>query len=127
VRWEPWSLAAVAQGRAEHRPVLVDFTAKWCLTCNIDVKPALESASVQSKLQQLNALTLLGDYTHFSDDITEELNRHGRAGVPLVLVYPADTNKPPIVLPEALTPGMIVNALEMASKQPKPSDVAARR
>ena len=114
--WELWSLAAVQRGRSEHRPVLVDFTAKWCLTCNTVVKPALESASVQKKLQELNALPLLGDYTRFPDEITEELSRHGRAGVPLVLVYPADPNKPPIVLPEALTPGMVVSALEIAAK-----------
>jgi thiol:disulfide interchange protein DsbD len=92
--------------------VLVDFTAKWCLTCNTVVKPALESSSVRQKLQQLNAVTLLGDYTRFPDDIAEELTRHGRAGVPLVLVYPADPDKPPIVLPEALTPGMVVSALD---------------
>ena len=116
VGWEPWSAAAVTRGRTEHRPVLVDFTAKWCLTCNTIVKPALESASVERKLQELNVLPLLGDYTRFPDEITEELSRHGRAGVPLVLVYPADPNKPPIVLPEALTPGMVVDALELAGK-----------
>jgi thiol:disulfide interchange protein len=80
------------------------------------VKPALESSSVRKKVQELNAVALNGDYTRFPDDITEELTRHGRAGVPLVLVYPSDPNKPPIVLPEALTPGMIVNALELAAK-----------
>jgi thiol:disulfide interchange protein len=116
VPWEPWSPAAVARARTEHRPVLVDFTAKWCLTCNTIVKPALESDSVQKKLRELNVLPLLGDYTRFPDEITEELSRHGRAGVPLVLVYPADPNKPPIVLPEALTPGMVVNALQGAAK-----------
>lgn len=114
VAWQPWSTAAVAQARNEHRPVLVDFTAKWCLTCNTVVKPALESASVRDKLEKLNAVALLGDYTRFPEDITEELTRHGRAGVPLVLVYPADPTKPPIVLPEALTAGMVVAALDHA-------------
>jgi thiol:disulfide interchange protein DsbD len=95
----------------------VDFTAKWCLTCNTVVKPALESSSVRKKLQELNAVTLLGDYTRFPDDITEELSRHERAGVPLVLVYPPDPARLPIVLPEALTPGMVVSALERAGKQ----------
>ena len=116
VAWEPWSNAAVQKARDEHRPVLVDFTAKWCLTCNTVVKPALESSSVRKKLQELNAAAFIGDYTRFPDDITEELSRHGRAGVPLVLVYPADPSKPPIVLPEALTPGIILTALEQAGK-----------
>jgi len=96
--------------------VIVDFTAKWCLTCNTIVKPALESASVRKKVDELNAVPLLGDYTRFPDDITEELNRHGRAGVPLVLVYPKNSKEPPIVLPEALTSGMVLDALERAAR-----------
>jgi len=114
VAWRPWSVAAVEQAQREHRPVLVDFTAKWCLTCNTVIKPALESSAVREKLKQLNAVALLGDYTRFPDDITEELTRHSRAGVPLVLVYPPDPSKPPIVLPEALTAGMVVSALDRA-------------
>jgi thiol:disulfide interchange protein DsbD len=78
------------------------------------IKPALESASVRQKLEQLHVIALLGDYTRFPEDITEELTRHGRAGVPMVLVYPADPTKPPIVLPEALTPGMVATALDQA-------------
>jgi thiol:disulfide interchange protein DsbD len=119
IAWKPWSVAAVEQARAEHRPVLVDFTAKWCLTCNTVVKPALESSSVREKLRQANAVGLIGDYTRFPEDITEELSRHGRAGVPLVLVYPANRAEAPIVLPEALTPGMVVNALDQALQSEK--------
>jgi thiol:disulfide interchange protein DsbD len=114
IAWKPWSPEAVSAARAENRPVLVDFTAKWCLTCNTIVKPALESGSVQTKLRELNVVPMLGDYTRFPENITEELNRFGRAGVPLVLVYPSNANEPPLVLPEALTPGMIVSALDKA-------------
>lgn len=114
IAWQPWSVAAVEKARSEHRPVLVDFTAKWCLTCNTVIKPALESSAVREKLKQLNAVALLADYTRRPDDITEELTRHNRAGVPLVLVYPPDPSKPPIVLPEVLTASMVVSALERA-------------
>ena len=117
IRWQAWSPIALAQARTEHRPIVVDFTAKWCLTCNTIVKPALESSAVRKKLQQLNAVPLLGDYTAFPDNITEELNRFGRAGVPLVLVYPPNPNQPPIVLPEALTSSMILSALDRATQQ----------
>jgi thiol:disulfide interchange protein DsbD len=94
---------------------LVDFTAKWCLTCNTIVKPALESRSVKETLEKLGVVALLGDYTRFPPRMTEELNRFGRAGVPLVLVYPKDSSEP-IVLPEAITPGMVVDALERVAK-----------
>jgi len=114
IPWQPWSPQAVAQARSEHRPVVVDFTAKWCLTCNTIVKPALESSAVRKKIRELNAVALLGDYTAFPDSITEELNRFGRAGVPLVLVYPRDPNAAPMVLPEALTSGTILKALQQA-------------
>jgi thiol:disulfide interchange protein len=109
-----WSRQAVLEGQKEGRPVLVDFTAKWCLTCNTLVKPALESASVREKIAQVKAVPLIGDYTGFGADIGEELKRHGRAGVPLVVVFPKEVSKDPIVLPAAITPGMVVDALERA-------------
>jgi thiol:disulfide interchange protein len=64
----------------------------------------------------MNAVALLGDFTHFPDAITTELNRFNRAGVPLVLVYPKNPGTQPIVLPEVLTPGIVLNALDQASK-----------
>ena len=71
---------------------------------------------MREKLRELNAVALLGDYTGFPDSINEELNRFGRAGVPLVLVYPKNAQEPPIVLPEALTPGMVLAALDRAGR-----------
>ena len=114
IDWQAWSPAAVAKARAAGRPVFVDFTADWCLTCQANKKLAIEIPSVRAKLKELNALPLLGDYTRLPDNITEELNRYGRAGVPLVLVYPKDPNAPAIVLPEVLTPGIVLNALNRA-------------
>ena len=116
VDWQRWSHEAIAKARAEGRPVLVDFTAKWCLTCNTIVKPALESESVRRRLKELNAVALLADYTRFPPEITEELALFGRAGVPMVLVYPKNSAAPPAVLPEALTPGIVLDALEQAVK-----------
>ena len=116
IDWQPWSAASVAAARAQGRPVLVDFTARWCLTCRANKALALEVPSVQAKLRELKAVALLGDYTHFPEDIAAELARFGRAGVPLVLVYPKDATKPPQVLPAALTPGIVLEALEKAAR-----------
>jgi thiol:disulfide interchange protein len=114
IDWQRWSPVAVTQARAQGRPVFVDFTADWCLTCQANKRIAIDVPTVRAKLKDINAASLLGDYTRLPDDITTELNRYGRAGVPLVLVYSKNPNEPPQVLPEALTPGIVLAALDRA-------------
>jgi thiol:disulfide interchange protein len=116
IDWQRWSPEAVAQARAAGKPVLVDFTADWCLTCQVNKKTSIEISSVRAKLKELNAVAFIGDYTHFPDAVTTELNRYNRAGVPLVLVYPKSADSPPIVLPEVLTPNIVLNALNQAAQ-----------
>lgn len=119
--WQRWSPEAIAKARTEGRPVVVDFTAKWCLTCNVSVKPAFESKAVLEKLAAINALALVADYTTYPPVISAELERFGRNGVPLVVVYPADASQPPIILPEPLPypapySPTILDALNKAAK-----------
>jgi thiol:disulfide interchange protein DsbD len=118
IPWRKWSPQAVDRARAEGKVVLVDFTADWCLICYANQKLSLEIRSVRAQLEKINAATLLADYTKpaAAPEITDELNRFGRAGVPLVLVYPRQTNRPPIVLPEWLTPQIVLHALEEAAR-----------
>ncbi len=113
--WQPWSTEAVTEARAAGRPVVIDFTAKWCPTCNTIVKPSFEKSGVQKKLKEVNAALLLADYTHQPDDITAELKRFQRAAVPLVVIYPRDTNKPPMVF-DLVSPGTILEALSRAAE-----------
>ena len=116
IDWQPWSAAAVAQARAAGKTVLVDFTADWCLTCQVNKKTSIEITSVREKIKSLGAVALLADYTHTPDVITAELSRYHRAGVPLVLVYPKNADAPPIVLPEVLTPGIVLNAIAQTAQ-----------
>jgi thiol:disulfide interchange protein DsbD len=116
IPWRSWSPEAVAEARRQGHPVLVDFTARWCLTCQVNKKFALEVDSVRQKLRETGTVAFLADYTHFDPAIGEELKRFGRAGVPLVVIYPADPSRDPLVLPEALTPGMVLEALEQAAR-----------
>ncbi len=115
IAWEKWSTGALAQARAQGRPVLVDFTAKWCPTCNTVVKPSLESEAVRKKIKQTNTVALLANYTRLPADITAELKRFNRAAVPLVLVYPRNPELEPKVF-DLVTPGVVLDALDWAAK-----------
>jgi thiol:disulfide interchange protein len=113
VAWEKWSPEAVAAARAAGHPVVVDFTATSCLTCNTVVKPAFEKAAVQKKLKEVQAVTLVADYSLQPENITDELRRFERSGVPFVLIYPRNPTEPPMTF-DFVTAGVIVDALDRA-------------
>jgi len=108
---EPWSPERVAALRAEGRPVLVNFTAAWCVTCKVNERGALESRRVTEAFQANNAAYLVADWTRRDDRIARELARHGRSGVPLYLVYRPESETP-VVLPQLLTESAVVRALD---------------
>jgi thiol:disulfide interchange protein DsbD len=121
--WERWSAEAVRQARTAGRPVVVDFTAKWCITCNSIVKPAFEREAVVAELKSRNVAALVADYSDYGADISAAMKEFNRAAVPLVVVFPAEAGKAPIVLPDPnpiLGPGayatVIVEALRAAAK-----------
>jgi thiol:disulfide interchange protein DsbD len=118
IPWEPWSTEAVVAAQKSGRPVLVDFTADWCPNCQLNKVTSLEIPSTIAKLKELNFVSLIGDFTTEDPTIAAELRRHGRAAVPLVLVYPGIPGAEPIIMPELFTPGMIQEALDkVAPKQ----------
>lgn len=114
IRWHRWSPEAVAEAREAGQPVLVDFTAKWCITCIANKKTSIDIESVRAVMADKNFKAFRADYTRRPDYITEELRDRGRAGVPLVLVFPADKTKQPEMLPELLTAGTVLTALNGA-------------
>lgn len=113
--WQPWSPQAVVEARKAGHPVMAEFTAKSCLTCQVNKASSIEIDSTRAKLKQIGAVTLVGDYTREDPAIGEELRRHDRSGVPLVLVYPKDPSQPPEVLPVLLTPSIVLAALDKAA------------
>jgi thiol:disulfide interchange protein DsbD len=103
--WAPWSAQAVQQARTQGQPILVDFTAAWCVTCLVNERVALDVPETRRLLKQANVVTLKGDWTRRDGAISAELTRFGRAGVPLYLFYPVGGE--PVVLPQILTPGLV--------------------
>jgi thiol:disulfide interchange protein DsbD len=106
--WQPYSAAKVAELRAAGRPLLVNFTASWCLTCLVNERNAFSDAAVQEIFRDKKVTLMKGDWTNRDPAITEALASFGRAGVPLYVVY---NSKPgatePLVLPQILTAGAI--------------------
>ena len=98
--------------------MLVDFTADTCLNCQINKLTSIDIKQTRDKLNEINAVTFVADFTDEDAGIAKELKRFGRPGVPLVLVYPAKKDTPPIVLPPILTPGIVLEALEKAAQSP---------
>jgi thiol:disulfide interchange protein/DsbC/DsbD-like thiol-disulfide interchange protein len=105
----------LADLRAAGKPVFVNFTAAWCVTCQVNERLALGAGSVAKALADTGAVYLKADWTNRDGDIAKILSDHGRAGVPLYLVYGADGGEPK-VLPQLLTPGSVVAAIKAAAK-----------
>ena len=110
---EAWSPARLATARASGKPVFVNFTAAWCVTCQVNERTALARPGLAKTFQQTGAVYLKGDWTRKDAAIAAELARHGRAGVPLYLVYGAKGGEP-VILPQILTEGLVVRALKDA-------------
>jgi thiol:disulfide interchange protein DsbD len=109
---EPFSSERLAMLRAEGRPVLVNMTAAWCLTCLVNERAALTGKAFEAALARNEVAYLKGDWTRRDPSITDYLTSFARAGVPLYVLYPA--SGAPVVLPQLLTEGMIEEALDEA-------------
>lgn len=108
--WEPYSDAKLASYLAADEPVFVNFTADWCITCLANEQIALNVASVREAFAERGIRTLKADWTRRDPEIAETLARFGRSGVPLYLFY-RDRVSPPVILPQVLTPGIVLKAV----------------
>jgi thiol:disulfide interchange protein/DsbC/DsbD-like thiol-disulfide interchange protein len=112
-----YSQAALSDLLGEGRPVLVNMTADWCITCKVNERAALSSSDFQQMLERHAVVYMVGDWTHSNPDITRYLASFGRNGVPLYVLYPANGGAPE-VLPQVLTPGLVRDALSRAAASP---------
>jgi thiol:disulfide interchange protein/DsbC/DsbD-like thiol-disulfide interchange protein len=110
IAWEVYSEEKVAGHRAAGRPVFIDFTAAWCLTCKVNERVAFSSNDVQQLVKSRNIAMLKADWTSKDPAITRALSGFGRSGVPLYVLYEGDPAAQPRLLPEILSPGILLNA-----------------
>ena len=110
ITWQPWSADAVQRALASGQPVFVDFTANWCLSCQVNERVALTKPQVMQAFQSKNVVLLKADWTREDPAITEALTILGRSGVPVYALYTPGQNAPQL-LPQVLTPGIVTDAL----------------
>lgn len=110
--WTDWSSEAQASARASGRPVFIDFTASWCITCQINKSTTLNQADIEAALKAKNVLLLRADWTKTNPAISTELAKLGRTGLPVYALYLPGASAPRI-LPEVLTKAILLEALSV--------------
>ena len=118
IPWIAFDPAAIARERAAGRPVFVEFTADWCITCKVNEAVVLSQEAVRDELERWRYAPFKADWTTRDDAITRALADWGRAGVPMYVIYPADPAKEPELLPELLTLDATLEALREAGRDP---------
>ena len=113
--WQPFTPERLQTELEQGRTVFVDFTAAWCLTCKFNEASVLEAQDVRDAFQRHGIVKMKADWTNGDPVITKLLQHFGRPGVPLYVLYPAK-NEEPIVFPEVLTKGMVLEKLETVAR-----------
>lgn len=122
--WETFSPEYVSELQKQGKPVLVDFTAKWCLICQAN-HMVLSSGEVKRKLDEAGVVKLKADWTRNDPVITEALSKFGRTSVPLYVLYSGNTEKEPLILPQVLTQDVVLEHLEKNLVLPIPKNEIA--
>lgn len=111
IQWEVYSEEKLISYTAKGTPVFIDFTAAWCVTCQVNEKVVFSSAEVRDWFRTLGIITMKADWTNGEDHITKKLAEFGRSGVPTYLLYGKTPNSAPKLLPEVLSPGIVLDAI----------------
>ncbi len=117
VAWSPQNVDAI---KGQGKPILVNFTASWCITCQVNDRTSLSTQAVKTAMAQTSTIYMVADSTKYNPDVEQALSDFGQGGLPLYVVYPADGGKP-VVLPQVLTPRIVISALEHAAVSDKKS------
>ena len=109
--WQPFSPQALAAERAQGKAVFVDFSAAWCLSCQVNERLVLDQPEVEEAFRKAGVVMMRADWTNHDDTITAALAQLGRSGVPTYALYSGGAQSAPKLLPEVLTSGIVLDAL----------------
>ena len=121
---QPFSEKRLAALRAEGRPVFLDFTADWCLTCKVNERVAIDTATARNAFRNGNVVQMVGDWTRGDPAITAFLAKHDRNSIPFYLFYPAGGE--PVALPQILSGDMIARTVSEGSTAAGRPDFSAK-
>lgn len=121
IAWRPWSAEEVEKTVRAGNTVFVDFTAAYCTNCKINKKVAINTADTVQKIQDLGVVAFQGDFTSGDERIFQALQKHGRAGPPLDLIYPAGDYENPIVMSALFSQAEFLRRLDEAGPSQSPS------
>ncbi|PLW81080.1 disulfide bond formation protein DsbD [Kineobactrum sediminis] len=121
----PWSMEAIDTLRASGRPVFVDVTADWCITCIANERAVLHTDEISTAFAEHQVTYMIADWTNYDAAIADFLREHGRTGIPLYVLYPAEASAQPVILPQLLTRKIVLEALRATA--PKTDVIASRQ
>jgi thiol:disulfide interchange protein DsbD len=111
--YEPYSAERLNELRSQGKPVFLNMTAAWCISCLVNEKVALSQHSVIDTFKRSGIIYLKGDWTNRDPEITTLLAEFGRSGVPLYVFFPEGITSKPVVLPQILTPELVTQAVAL--------------
>jgi thiol:disulfide interchange protein DsbD len=112
IQWENFNPEKVDQLVREGKPVFIDFTAAWCLSCQVNEQIAFSPEEVQNKFKELGITAFKADWTNRDEMIAKALAKFGRNSVPLYVLYTGKKNAEPYLLPEIISPDIVLDALK---------------
>ena len=112
--WQDYNEARLQQLRNEGKTVMVDFGAKWCVNCIVNYEVALNTAKTRKVMDELGAVAMYADWTDPDEKIKQKLSELDSRSIPLLVIYPGDRSKDPIIMRDLVTQQAVVDALRRA-------------
>jgi suppressor for copper-sensitivity B len=112
--WQQFSEVALAEHRAQGKVVMIEFTARWCLTCQYNMATAIDRPAVADIIEKNNVVPLLADWSDSNEEIAQKLRELDSNSIPLLAIYPAEPDSQPIILRDVITQAQLIEALEKA-------------